>query len=71
MLFYSVDCAWEEWGEWGCEVECGGGEIVRNRAKTGPLYGGDECEGVAQESTGETCNMFLCPGKHCALLLYF
>ena len=51
----SVDCVWDTWHVEECSVTCGEGVIVKHRTKLQEeLFGGAECEGVANVT--ETCN---------------
>ena len=53
---------WEEWTDWSeCTASCGGGQQIRSRNKQVEKYGGDPCEGLAQEV--KPCNTHFCPSE--------
>ena len=56
-----IDCVWDEWGGWQqCSHTCGSGTRKRDRGiKVEADYGGNECEGPAEEVG--PCNDFECP----------
>ncbi|XP_072306545.1 SCO-spondin [Eucyclogobius newberryi] len=50
-----VDGHWLTWTDWAqCDVECGGGLTHRNRSCSPPKNGGQNCEGMSQQS--QSCN---------------
>ena len=50
---------WGEWSSYGsCSAECGGGKKKRTRKCTPPKYGGNDCEGLAEELAD--CNKNAC-----------
>lgn len=51
----SVHGGWSNWSE--CSLECGGGTQARTCINPAPAYGGDECQGPAQQA----CNTHSCP----------
>ncbi|XP_066928617.1 uncharacterized protein [Clytia hemisphaerica] len=60
-----VNGNWTEWTSWGtCDVSCGLGYIRRERWCTNPepLHGGEDCEGVDEETI--SCNNFTCPAYY-------
>ena len=65
ILFFlqlvSVDCVWDEFGEWSeCTEECGGGQKSRSRNVLTPASnGGNDCDGDATET--DICNAEPCP----------
>ena len=59
-----VDGAWSVWSNWvTCPVTCGGGTTQRYRTCDNPLplYGGNDCPGLANETM--LCSGSPCPGK--------
>ena len=61
IVFYLVDCEWENWVIGECDKKCGGGVRTNTRAeKQGAQHGGEECTGPA--SIEEKCNIQKCPG---------
>jgi hypothetical protein len=59
--FYSVDCKWSDWSEWGdCSKTCGGGVQNATRVKLQEeLYDGLPCDGEATRQ--QDCNPDQCP----------
>lgn len=59
-----VDCAWDEWQEWGaCSRSCGGGEKTRARLiKTAPRDGGRLCKALDMGEVAP-CNTQSCHDK--------
>ncbi|KAK7881858.1 hypothetical protein WMY93_030267 [Mugilogobius chulae] len=50
-----VDGQWSAWTQWSeCDVDCGGGLTYRNRSCSPPKNGGQDCEGMSQQS--QSCN---------------
>ena len=67
-LLFKVNGGWGEWHAWTeCSVNCGRGEITRNRAcdNPAPQHGGYLCtvDGSQTETETETCNQTPCPSK--------
>lgn len=57
-----VDGQWLPMSNWTeCDVSCGGGTQMRERACVQPMYGGADCNGSASEA--HVCNNFDCPGQ--------
>ncbi|XP_030853395.1 hemicentin-1 isoform X1 [Strongylocentrotus purpuratus] len=55
-----VDGVWGSWSIWStCTVSCGGGQQTRTRTCTGPLHGGQPCEGRSEQTI--RCNAEQCP----------
>ena len=69
----AVNGSWSDYSEWtSCSVSCGGGSQTRDRScsNPAPAFGGDNCEGNAEET--QKCNLHECPGKIlriCSMLL--
>ena len=69
---FIVDCAWNDWSEWGsCDATCGGGTQVRRRTVDSlAANGGTDCTGYEEDI--RACNTQCCPGKlinYCCLNL--
>ena len=56
-----VDCTWSEWMQGPCSVSCGEGSQVNTREMFPEMFGGNPCEGDAEETV--TCTLDDCPGK--------
>eukprot|EP00913_Durusdinium_trenchii_P013091 g12290.t1 len=55
-----VDCAWDDWGDFGpCSDSCGGGQQLRRRGTRPAQWGGRACEGEEKETVA--CALMLCP----------
>ncbi|GFN97238.1 hemicentin-1 [Plakobranchus ocellatus] len=55
-----VDGVWKAWSDWSvCSVTCGGGNQSRSRECQGPFYGGQPCEGAADDM--QNCSTHNCP----------
>ncbi|KAM5315550.1 adhesion G protein-coupled receptor B1 isoform 1-T1 [Glossophaga mutica] len=58
-----VDGKWQAWAQWGgCSVTCGGGTQRRERACSGPFFGGAACQGPQDEY--RQCGAQRCPEPH-------
>ncbi|XP_045437200.1 adhesion G protein-coupled receptor B1 isoform X3 [Pipistrellus kuhlii] len=58
-----VDGRWQAWAAWGgCSVTCGGGTQRRERACSGPFFGGAACAGAQDER--RQCGAQRCPEPH-------
>ncbi|XP_037308845.2 adhesion G protein-coupled receptor B1 isoform X8 [Pungitius pungitius] len=55
-----VHGAWDEWSPWSlCSSTCGRGFRARTRTCAPPQFGGDPCDGPAQQT--KFCNIAVCP----------
>uniref|UniRef100_A0AAQ4QSS8 Adhesion G protein-coupled receptor B1a n=1 Tax=Gasterosteus aculeatus aculeatus TaxID=481459 RepID=A0AAQ4QSS8_GASAC len=55
-----VHGAWDEWSPWSlCSSTCGRGFRARTRTCAPPQFGGDACDGPAQQT--KFCNIAVCP----------
>ncbi|KAM8869520.1 adhesion G protein-coupled receptor B1-like isoform 2-T2 [Spinachia spinachia] len=55
-----VHGAWDEWSPWSlCSSTCGRGFRARTRSCAPPQFGGDACDGPAQQT--KFCNIAVCP----------
>ena len=58
---------WSSWGNWSdCSKPCGGGLETKNRTYKGPLEGGKECEGDANDT--KICNLDACTSGKMSLV---
>ena len=48
-----IDGVWSDWSYWSCGDRCCNNLETRKRTCIGPMYGGKDCEGPAEES-GQT-----------------
>ncbi|XP_037308844.2 adhesion G protein-coupled receptor B1 isoform X7 [Pungitius pungitius] len=56
----TVHGAWDEWSPWSlCSSTCGRGFRARTRTCAPPQFGGDPCDGPAQQT--KFCNIAVCP----------
>ncbi|XP_077950246.1 adhesion G protein-coupled receptor B1 isoform X8 [Gasterosteus aculeatus] len=56
----TVHGAWDEWSPWSlCSSTCGRGFRARTRTCAPPQFGGDACDGPAQQT--KFCNIAVCP----------
>lgn len=63
LILCLVDGQWAEWGSWGdCSATCGLGTAMRMRncSNPAPQFGGEECEGSAEDQ--RSCTERSCPG---------
>ena len=62
--FFSVDCEYSKWNEWGeCDKVCGGGTRSRRRQVTREAwYGGDKCTDE-NKMESQPCNEQPCSGN--------
>ena len=62
MYILTVDCAWNEWGNWTtCSKKCGGGQQSRTKTiRTKAANGGVQCVGESTEE--QSCNTDDCLG---------
>ena len=60
MYILTVDCVWNDWGNWtACSKECGGGQQSRTKTiRIAAANGGEQCEGEATEE--QACNTDNC-----------
>ena len=65
LVFFLVDCKWENWSAWStCTKTCGGGITTRSRVEAQEaLYGGADCFG--DDTEDKPCNQEInCPGTN-------
>ena len=67
---FSVDCVWDDYGEWtSCSKSCGGGQQSRTRnIKIDADNGGKECAGSLTDS--RECNNEDCIGNNLIYICY-
>ena len=62
LIFFEVDCLWNEWVVRDCSKSCGGGLTTKTREPlVNAAHGGVNCTG--DHIVSESCNVDECPGK--------